>query len=72
MPGLDDAIKEIRELEQWDREQEVLKERVRSLEKERDKILITKFVQDALDHHIILQYDGIFKYIDTFVNERNK
>lgn len=68
MPGLDDAIKEIRAVEEMMREQEQTKE----LSKARDKILITKFVQDALDHHIILQYDGIFKYIDTFVNERNK
>ena len=73
MPGyLDDAIKEIREVEQHIREVERLKEEVRTLSKARDRQILTQFVQQAIDKKRLVYYYEIFKFIDEFIEERNK
>lgn len=69
MPGLDDAIKEIREVGEWNRKQEEMREEVKALARKHKRTILTEFVQAALDNHRILQYDGIFRFIDEYLDK---
>lgn len=79
MPGLDDAIKEIKDLREWDTEQEKIKEKLIKLSKEKDKVLLISFVNYLAElqgnrtvFQSALALMTAYKEIDNFLDERNK
>lgn len=67
---MDNVLNEITKVREDNQLQQKLKKELSKLDKEMTRVVLTKFVQRAIDEKRILMSDRIFTFIDEYIGDR--